>query len=283
MRRSLPLRVVQSAPVLGDLDANLAAHREAVGEAAEAGASLVVFPELSLTGYALSDLVDAVALDPDHPRWGDVLALSADVDAVVGFVERGPDGHLRNVSAYLHDGAPLHLHRKVYLPTYGPFDEARFFVPGDRLEAFDAPWGRAALVVCEEAWHPSVAHAAVLDGARVLIVTTNAPGRGPLEGGWASHRAWRGILEAYARLYAVGVVFASRVGWEEGTIFGGSSAVWGPDGRPRAEAGPLEPETLEATFDADDLRRARVANPAHGVERPELLVEAIERVRRGPR
>lgn len=283
MRRSVRLRVVQSAPALGDLDANLAAHAGAVADAAAAGAELVVFPELSLTGYMLADLVDAVALDPAHPRWGDVLALSESVDVVVGFVERGDDGWLRNAAAYLHDGAVLHLHRKVYLPTYGPFDEARFFVPGERLETFDAPWGRAALVVCEETWHPAVAHAAGANGAGTLLVPANPPGRGPVDGGWRSQRAWRGILEAYARLYAVGVVFACRVGWEEGMIFGGGSAVWGPDGELLAEAGFLEPETLDAALDAGACRRARVANPAHGVERPELLIEALERARREAR
>lgn len=274
--------MVQNAPVLGDLAANLAAHRDAVAEAADDGIELVVFPELSLTGYALADLVDEVALDPSAPRWADVLALSERVDAVVGFVERGEDGWTRNASAYLSEGRLVHLHHKTYLPTYGPFDEARFFVPGDRLDTFDTGWGRAALVVCEEAWHPAVVHAAAMAGAAALIVTTDAPGRGPVDGGWESQRAWRGILAAYARLYAVGVVFASRVGWEEGTIYGGGSAVWAPTGEAIAEAGFLEPEVLDATLEAGDFRRARIANPAHGIERPTLLAEALERAGRRP-
>lgn len=280
MRRSVRLRVVQSAPVLGDLDANLAVHRDILADAAAEGVDLVVFPELSLTGYALADLTDAVALDAGAPEWADVVALSSEVDAVVGFVERGEDGWLRNAGAYLSGGRLLHLHRKTYLPTYGPFDEGRFFVPGDRLETFEAAWGRIALVVCEEAWHPAVIHATAMGGAAVLLVTANAPGRRPMEGGWQSHRAWREILAAYARLYAVGVVFASRVGWEEGMVFGGGSAVWGPDGRAVAEAGFLEPEILDATLDAGDFRRARISNPAHGIERPELSFEALERGRR---
>ncbi|MBW3660889.1 MAG: carbon-nitrogen hydrolase [Gemmatimonadetes bacterium] len=277
MRRPVRLRVVQSAPLLGDVDANLAAHAETIAEAADDGRQLVVFPELSLTGYALGDLVDAVALDPSHPRWPDLLALSAKIDVVVGFVERGGDGWLHNAAAYLSGGRLLHLHRKTYLPTYGMFDEGRFFVPGDTLETFEAPWGRGALVICEEAWHPSVVHAAVGAGAHLLIVTANAPGRRPIDGGWESQRAWRAILSAYARLYAVGVVFASRVGWEEGLLFGGASAVWGFAGRTIAQAREIEPETLDAVLEPDDFRRARIANPAHGVERDDLLIEALER------
>ena len=140
--------------MLGDLQANLADHRARVQAAAEEGSTWSCSPELSLTGYALGDLLDGVALDPGHPLWPEVLALSEDVDVALGYVERGDDGYLYNSAAYLHRGELLHSHRKTYLPTYGPFDEQRFFTPGRAIEAFDAPWGRAALVVCEEAWHP---------------------------------------------------------------------------------------------------------------------------------
>lgn len=279
MRRSITLRVVQHRPALGDLEANLADHRTRVEAAAEDGVDVVHFTELSLTGYALGDLVDAVALDARHPLWPEVCALSESVDVVLGFVERGDDGWLYNAAGYFHAGRPLHLHRKTYLPTYGPFDEGRFFTPGRALGAFEAPWGKAALVVCEECWHPAVAHAAAMQGAEVLFASANAPGRGPVDGSWASHRAWREILATYARLYAVWVPFASRVGYEEGFVFGGGSAVFAPDGTVAAQADFLDPAELTTALDQGALRRARIANPAHGIERHELLVEALERVR----
>jgi predicted amidohydrolase len=271
--------VVQHRPTLGDLEANLTDHRARVEAAAGDGVDVVHFTELSLTGYALGDLVDAVALDSDHSLWPEVCALSESVDVVLGFVERGVDGFFYNAAGYFHAGRPIHVHRKTYLPTYGPFDEQRFFTPGRSLGAFDTPWGRAALVVCEECWHPSVAHAAAMQGAEVLFATANAPGRGPVAGGWASHRAWREILAVYARLYAVWIPFASRVGYEEGFVFGGGSAILAPDGSLAAEADFLEPAELTGTLDASALRRARVANPAHGIERHELLIAALERAR----
>jgi predicted amidohydrolase len=277
MRRSVTVRVVQHRPVLGDLQANLADHGARVRAAAEEGVDLVLFPELSLTGYALGDLVDGVALDPGHPLWPDVLGLSESIDVALGYVERGEDGYLYNSGAYLHRGELLRRHRKTYLPTYGPFDEQRFFTPGRAIEAFDAPWGRAALVVCEEAWHPAVAHGAVAQGAEVLLVISNAPGRGPAEGDWTSQRAWRGILASYARLYAVWIAYANRIGYEEGFIFGGGSAVIAPDGRELAVADPLEAEELTVALDPAELQRARIANPSHGIERHEMLIDALAR------
>jgi predicted amidohydrolase len=280
MRRSVMIRVVQHRPVLGDLRANLVDHRARVRAAAEEGVGLVLFPELSLTGYALGDLVDTVALERDHDLWPEIRALSEEVDVALGYVERGDDGYLYNASAYLHAGEILHRHRKTYLPTYGPFDEGRFFSPGRAIEAFDAPWGRAAIVVCEESWHPAVAHGVVMQGAEVLLVISNAPGRNPIDGDWASQRGWRANLCAYARLYAVWIAYANRVGYEEGFVFGGGSAVIAPDGSELAVADPLEPEELTAKLDAAVLRRARVANPAHGIERHELLIDALARAAR---
>lgn len=279
MRHSVTIRVVQHRPVLGDLAANLADHRVRARAAAEDGVDLVLFPELSLTGYGLGDLVDAVALDPGHPLWPEMLALSEDVDVALGLVERGSRGYLYNSCAYLHRGELLHCHRKTYLPTYGAFDEGRFFSPGRSIETFEAPWGRAALVVCEESWHPAVAHGAVMQGADVLLVISNAPGRNPREGDWASQVGWRANLSTYARLYAVWVAYANRVGYEEGFVFGGGSAIIAPDGRQLVVADPLEPEELTAVLDAAELRRARIANPAHGIERHEMLIEALERAR----
>ena len=275
MRNTITVRVVQHRPVLGDLLANLVDHRARVRAAAEEGVDLVLFPELSLTGYALGDLVDAVALDAGHAP--EVRALSEDVDVALGYVERGDDGYLYNASAYFHAGELLHNHRKTYLPTYGPFDEGRFFSPGRAIEAFDAPWGRAAIVVCEESWHPAVAHGVVMQGAEALLVISNAPGRTPLGGDWESQRGWRANLCTYARFYAVWVAYSNRVGYEEGFVFGGGSAIIAPDGREVVVADPLEPDELTAELDAAGLRRARVANPAHGIERHEILIEALER------
>ena len=148
------------------------------------------------------------------------------------------------------------------------------------IETFEAPWGRAAIVICEESWHPSVVHGVAMQGADALLVISNAPGRTPVDGDWTSQRGWRANLSAYARLYSLWIAYANRVGYEEGFVFGGGSAVIAPDGAELLVADPLEPEELTAKLDAGALRRARVANPAHGIERHELLIEALARAAR---
>ena len=147
----LRIALAQIEPVLGDLEENVARHlvwaRRAIGK----GAQLLVFPELSLTGYSLQDLVADVALPLDDP--GPIRALlemSRRIAMVIGLVEETPGHRYHNSAVFLSGGRACHVHRKVYLPTYGMFDEGRFFAAGDRLEAFSTPFGRMGLLVCED-------------------------------------------------------------------------------------------------------------------------------------
>jgi NAD+ synthase (glutamine-hydrolysing) len=153
-----PLRIAlaQTAPRLGDLEANLARHHELLVEARGAGAGLVVFPELGLTGYLLQDLAAEVAMRLDDPRLAELTAATAGLSAVVSFVEESADHRLFIVAALLEDGAVRHVHRKTHLPTYGMFDERRFFAPGDMIRAVPSRLGTGVgLGVCEDFWHMS--------------------------------------------------------------------------------------------------------------------------------
>lgn len=257
MEGEVNVRVVQHRPALGDLAANIDEHREMIVEAAGDAVDVIVFSELSLTGYALRDLVAAVALDSAHPLWPVVCELSESIDVVLGYVERGNRGEIYNATGYFHAGELLHRRRKVHLPTYGPFQEGRFFAAGFALDSFDAPWGRAALAVCEEIWHPGTIAALARNGVAMIFATANAPGRIPVDGGWESHRAWRRLVAAYARRHAAWVPFASRIGYEEGFIFGGGSAVFAPDGSMAGEAGFLEPAQITAQCAPQSVVAAR--------------------------
>src|SRR5881397_3088158 len=159
--RGMNMRVAlaQVAPVLGNVAANLRMHRKSVQAASRAGVDLVIFPELSLTGYLLQDLVPEVALRIErNPEIRELLKLSRSVALAVGFVEESQDHRFYNSALFLAGGKILHCHRKVYLPTYGMFDEGREFAAGSGFSAFSTPLGRFGILISEDAWHPSASY-----------------------------------------------------------------------------------------------------------------------------
>ena len=166
--------LAQITPKLGDVTENLALHLQTIEEAAEAGVELLIFPELSLTGYRLRDLTFSVALQPTYkdPVFAQLLDASRDMDIVVGFVEADERQKFYIANAYLSQGQVVHLHRKVYLPTYGMFDEGRYFAWGDAVQAFDTRFGRIGMLICEDFWHISPPYILWLDGADILILTS---------------------------------------------------------------------------------------------------------------
>src|SRR5690606_31170911 len=130
-------------------------------------ADLLIFPELSLTGYVLQDLVPMVALKPvkTDPIFSHLFKASQKLDLVVGFVEEDRRNRFFISAAYLSKGELIHTHHKVYLPTYGLFDEGRFFAWGDSIKAFDTRFGRMGMLICEDFWHASPPYLLWLDGA----------------------------------------------------------------------------------------------------------------------
>jgi len=125
----LAVALAQMAPALGDRQRNLEAHRGWIARAKATGAQLLVFPELSLTGYFLKDLVPEVAITRDGPEIQELARLSADLDLVVGAVLEEPDHRYFNASLYLSRGEVQHIHRKVYLPTYGTVSYTHLTLP----------------------------------------------------------------------------------------------------------------------------------------------------------
>ena len=273
-----PLRIAiaQLAPRLGDLERNLARHHDLLREARAGGAGLVVFPELGLTGYLLQDLAAEVAMRADDPR---LLALAAETvagpSAVVSFVEESGDHRLFIAAALLEDGAVVHVHRKLYLPTYGLFDERRFFAPGDALRAVRSRLGvGVGLAVCEDFWHLSTAQLLAIDGAQLLVNVSSSPGRDLAainESGLGTATSWRTLMRTYAQLTTSFVVFCNRVGVDESISFWGGSEVIGPDGVPVFAAPMFDEGLFYADIDLGAVRRERIALPLLRDERLELV------------
>lgn len=240
--------MAQVAPVLGDVDANFELARQAIREAREKGADLAVFPELSMTGYSLSQVSDEVSIEASDPRITELAEEAGDVSVVIGFHEDGAGVRTYNSAAYLEEGRMLHLHRKLYLPTYSIFEERKHFSPGQSMRAFTSRFGRMAMMICNDAWQPTLGFLAVQDFARVLLIPTNsADARFP--GDLDTTEYWRDITEFYGRMYECYVVFVNRVGSEGELDFWGNSHVVDPWGKTIVEA-PLRKETV-VTADLD--------------------------------
>jgi len=225
------IAIAQCAPALGAVKRNLEMHRDWIGRATSAGAKLVVFPELSLTGYYLKDLAAEVACAADDPRLQSIADASREIDVSAGFVERSADARLHIAQGYWSGGALRHVHRKVYLPTYGIFDDGRYFAPGDRFETFESAVGTAGIAICEDLWHLSVPYLYAAGGANVIFAPADSPGRGVAEGGDLGTAASCRMMDRfYAQYLTVYLVFANRVGHEDGIAFWGGSEIIGPDG-----------------------------------------------------
>lgn len=279
---SLRIALAQIAPRLGALEDNLARHHALLADARTAGADLVVFPELGLTGYQLQDLAAEVAMRVDDPRLTALAAATGGCSAVVSFVEESTDHRLFIAAALLEDGSIRHVHRKLFLPTYGLFDERRFFAAGDQLRAVPSRLGLGVgLAVCEDFWHLTVPQVLALDGAQLLINVSSSPGRdlaATNEVGLGTATSWRTLMRTYAQLTTSFVVFCNRVGVDESISFWGGSEVIAPTGAAIFSA-PLYDEGLYTVDIAPaDIRRERIGLPLLRDERPELGVRELERI-----
>ena len=266
------IAIAQCAPALGAVKRNLELHRDWIARARSGGAQLVVFPELSLTGYYLKDLAADVACAADDPVLAPIAEASRDIDISAGFVERAKDATLHIAQGYWSGGLLRHVHRKVYLPTYGIFDDGRYFGPGSEFRTFDAAVGTAGFAICEDLWHLSVPYLYAVGGASVIFSPSASPGRGVAEGGDLGTAASCRLMDRfYAQYLTVYIVFANRVGHEDGIGFWGGSEVVAPDGTVAARAKEFAEELLFAELDPALVARERARNPLLRDERPELV------------
>jgi predicted amidohydrolase len=281
----LRVALAQIAPRLGALEENIARHHELIGQAHREDADLVVFPELGLTGYLLQDLNAEVAMRRDDPRLRALAEAATGLAAIVSFVEESVDHRLFIAAALLEGGEVRHVHRKVFLPTYGLFDERRFFAPGSKLRATASErlGLRLGISVCEDFWHLATPQLLALDGAQLLINVSSSPGRDVAainESGLGTAASWRTLNRTYAQLTTSYVVFVNRVGVEESIAFWGGSEVVGPSGQSVFSAPAHEEGLFLAALDPADIRRERIATPLLRDERPEVVMRQLDEIAR---
>jgi predicted amidohydrolase len=262
---------------LGDIDGNVDRAEAAIAEATAAGADVIVFPELSLTGYLVGQVDADLTMPADDPRLVGLAKHAGGSGVLLGFSERTAGVHTYNSAAYYEDGELVHVHRKLYLPTYDIFEERKHFSPGQHMRAFDTRRGRAAVLTCNDAWQPQLPFLAAQDGARLMFVPTNsAESRFPEH--YDSETYWRDITRFYARMYEVFVVFVNRVGEEGGLHFWGGSHVLDPWGQTVVEAPDGEEALVVADIDLDRVRERRRKVPLVKEARLGLLQRELDRL-----
>ncbi len=264
---------------LGDIDTNLERATDTVSKAGADGTNLIVFPELFVSGYSIGSVDDDLSMRADDGRLAEVARAAGDAAVAIGFVEAGPPGpHTYNSTAYFEGGRLVHVHRKLYLPAYSPFEERNHFTAGPRLRAFDASHDtRMAVLCCNDAWQPQLAFLATQDGAQVLLVPA-ASAQSSFPEHYNSDEYWRDITRFYGRMFQLFVVFVNRVGVEGRFRFWGGSHVVDPWGNVVAEAAHDEEHVVTVDIDLADIRRRRRQVPLVKEARLGLLQREVDRL-----
>jgi predicted amidohydrolase len=277
----ITIGLAQIYPKLGDVQANLTKHLKFIDDAAARGVDLLVFPELSLTGYQVQDLVPEVAIRADETDavFAQMLAQSRRLDVMFGFVQRDTRNRYYIAAAYLSGGRCVHIHRKIYLPTYAMFDEGRYFDAGESARAFDTRFGRVGMLICEDFWHMSPAYLLWQDGADILLLQSSSPSRGLDSGERLGSSRWVELVnQAYGSMFTNYVVHCNRVGYEDGKNFWGGSSVVDPNGEFVTRGHYFDECLIVETIDPNQITRTRARLPLLRDEQPHLVLRELTRI-----
>lgn len=274
--------VYQIDPVLLDVKANLEATIEKIEAAKTKNVDLVVFPELSLTGYFVRERYHQAALRIDSPELKQLAGATKGTAAVVGFIEESQAMNFYNSALVAVDGEILFAYRKLNLPNYGVFEERKIFSGGKHVRVFKLNGFTIAPFICNDLWHPSLPYLGVTQKADIFITMFNSS-RGSMGDEFSNIESWNIINRFYSRVFGVYNLCANRVGCEvfedlrsdDGESTGGEpSAVddnpfrfWGgseiinPFGQPITSAALFDPDAIFADISRDLVRKKRIQLP----------------------
>ncbi|SFU95992.1 nitrilase-related carbon-nitrogen hydrolase [Halomonas korlensis] len=245
---------------LGDINLNLERHLEVIAEARERQLALLVFPELSLTGYGLGSDVMQAAMPIEDPRLARLARAAGEMQTIVGFVEEASPGEYYNALAILQDGEIVAVHRKLNLPTYGGLEEGKWFTHGNALtQTTVRPGWSATQLICADLWNPALVHAALLPRPTVLCAPINSAS-GIVSEAFSNEQNWALNVRFYAMTYGTPVIMANRYGSEGESYFWGGSRILGPRGEALAEAEDCE-MLITAELSRTAIAKARFELP----------------------
>lgn len=279
--RVMKVAVAQIDVALLDLEANVRKHLDVIADARARDVDVLVFPELSLTGYLVGEdgwRIGLEVLDQAGPL-GRLADAAGDMRVVVGFVEEGFAAQLYNSTIVLRRGGVVHTHRKLNLANYADMEEGKHFARGRYVESFDlkAPF-RGAALICSDLWNPALVHLAALHGATCLLAPTNSS-LDERSGDVSKPGRWDVFLMHYALIYGLPIVFANRVGREEGYTFWGGSRVISATGEELARAEGDEETLLVADLSWAEVVKARFDLPTVRDSNLDLIGRELDRLR----
>ena len=274
------ISVVQFNPAIGNIGKNIDKHLEFIDKAVEAESSLIVFPELSLTGYTLMDRAAEIAIRPYDDILQEIFIRSVNISIVLGFVEISDDYFIYNSSMFIESGKVVNVTRKIYPPTYGAFDEKRYFAQGNTVRSFDTDLGRFGTVICNDARHPALIYTHAMDGCKFFIIQSAVPARGfPQEDKPLPPKYFEMGNVHYASCYGMYVIFANLAGYEDGLLFSGNSMITAPGGKIIAQAPLFDEAMITAEVSEDEIRKYRAAVPILGEENLDIIIDELNRIK----
>jgi NAD+ synthase (glutamine-hydrolysing) len=278
-KNKIKIAIAQISSKLANIEANLEKHLSYIEKAKDEKADIVIFPELSLTGYSVKDAVYDVAMTCDDNRLKPLYKASENISICIGMVELTDNFEAKNTNLFIENGKIVARHRKVYLPTYGVYEEKRYFTPGNRFRAFDSQFGRFGMLICEDLWHPSSTSILALDGARAIFVNSAGILRGVQEKDKPENiQIWENLTRTSAHLFTSYLIFCNRVGSEDGLMFWGGSEIADPHGKIVVKAPYFEEDLVVAEIDWLKLKHARLHTTYLSDERLDIVTEELHRI-----
>ncbi len=279
MERAMRIGLAQMNCKLGKVKANIEKIKDFISQAKKEKVNLLVFPELSITGYCLSQMVPQVALNREDPQLKDLVEKSQDISLVIGFVEEAADYNFYNSAFYAEKGKIRYIHRKVYLPNYGIWEEGRYFAPGEKMRGFSTQYGPVAILICEDSWHPILPYISSLDGALFLIFIA-ASFEKTLGESFSVRSSWEELNRVWAKLFSCYVIFVNRVGYEGEGKFWGGSCIIGPQGKEVVKAPYYEEKLVVGEVEKKQIRNQRFKLPLLRSEKIDLALRELNRIQK---
>lgn len=274
----MKVRAIQFSPALGNIEMNLGAHIGHISRAIRDGRELVVFPELSISGYQLKDLANDIALKKEGREWREMEKLSKKIDIIIGAPLEEETGLIYNTALFFSKGKWRHTHRKVQLPNYGMFEERMVFKPGEQFRTFKIGAMTAGILICREILFPMLAYLYFIQKTDLLIGISNSPQRGVGSDGISSFQLWETMGYVFSQFYQQNYLFVNRVGFEDGIGFGGGSFLARAGQGIVQKAKYVDEDVLDAEIRPADVRRARLSSNYLRDEQPELVLRELRRI-----